>query len=50
MQWTYGNSMATILDHTVWYEIIFQHLNGYRLANMQDIDKIPSDYCLAINS
>ena len=35
---------------TVWYEIIFPHLNGYNLANMPDIDKIPFDYCLDINS
>ncbi len=24
---------------TVWYEIIFRHLNDYSLANMQDIEK-----------
>ena len=35
---------------TVWYEIIFRHLNVYSLANMPDIDKIPFGYCLDINS
>ncbi len=35
---------------TVWYEIIFGHLNGYNSANMPDIDKIPFDNCLDINS
>ncbi len=39
-----------ILNTTVWYEIIFHHLNGYSLANMQDIDKIHFDYCLDIKA
>ncbi len=35
---------------TVWYEIIFRHLNGYNSANIADIDKISFDNCLDINS
>ncbi len=38
------------LNTTVWYEIIFRHLNGYNSANMPDIDQIPFDNCLDINS
>ncbi len=35
---------------TVWYEIIFRHLNGYNSANIPGIDKFLFDYCLDINS
>ncbi len=44
------HDIVIIHQSTVWCKIIFWHFNGYSIANMQDIDKIPFDYCLDINS
>ena len=46
----YNMQLCRSIRPTVWYKIIFRHLNGYNLANITDIDKIPFDNCSDINS